>query len=91
MYGVYAQAAKERRIRMSVIVYSNPNCVQCEQTKRFLTVKGIEFEAKMIQDSPEVFALIEAHGYASAPIVVAGETSWSGFRLDKLNTLVHQD
>lgn len=76
---------------MSVIVYSNPNCVQCEQTKRFLTVKGIEFESKMITSSPEVLPIIEANGYTSAPVVVVGEVSWSGFRLDKLNTLVHQD
>lgn len=73
---------------MSVIVYSNPNCTQCEQTKRFLTVKGIDFEAKMIQDSPEIFALIEEKGYTSAPVVVAGDVSWSGFKLDKLNSLV---
>lgn len=76
---------------MSVIVYSNPNCVACEQTKRFLTLKGIEFESKMITSSPEVVPIIEANGYTSAPVVVTGETSWSGFRLDKLNTLVHQD
>lgn len=75
---------------MSVIVYSNPNCTACEQTKRFLTVKGIEFESKMIQDSPEVFDLIEEKGYSAAPVVVAGEESWSGFRLDKLNTLVSE-
>lgn len=72
---------------MSVIVYSNPNCVQCEQTKRFLTVKGIEFETRMIQDSPEVHDLIQEKGYSSAPVVVAGEDSWSGFRLDKLSAL----
>lgn len=76
---------------MSVVVYSNPNCTACEQTKRFLTVKGIEFESRMIQDSPEVFALIDENGYTSAPVVVAGTDSWSGFRLDKLNTLVHQE
>lgn len=75
---------------MSVIVYSNPNCTACEQTKRFLTVKGIEFESKMIQDSPEVFDLIEEKGYSAAPVVVAGGDSWSGFRLDKLNTLVSE-
>jgi len=73
---------------MSVVVYSNPNCVQCEQTKRFLTLKRIEFEAKMIQDSPEIMPLIQEKGYASAPVVVAGDESWSGFRLEKLNALV---
>lgn len=74
---------------MSVIVYSNPNCVQCDQTKRFLTLKGVEFESKMIQDSPEILPLIEENGYKSAPIVVAGDKSWSGFKLDKLNSLLN--
>lgn len=73
---------------MAVIVYSNPNCTQCEQTKRWLTLKAIPFEAKMISDSPEVFDLIEAKGYKSAPVVVAGEDSWSGFKLEKLSTLI---
>lgn len=71
-----------------VTVYSNPNCTACEQTKRFLTVKGVAFESKMISDSPEVFALIEEKGYKSAPIVVADGDSWSGFRLDKLSELL---
>jgi glutaredoxin-like protein NrdH len=73
-----------------VTVYSNPNCVACEQTKRYLTLKGVEFEAKMIQDSPEVFALIEEKGYASAPVVVAGDDSWAGFRLDRLSALIEE-
>jgi glutaredoxin-like protein NrdH len=71
-----------------VTVYSNPNCTACEQTKRFLTVKGVVFESKMISESPEVFSLIEEKGYASAPVVVAGNDSWSGFRLDKLSELL---
>jgi glutaredoxin-like protein NrdH len=71
-----------------VTVYSNPNCTACEQTKRFLTVKGIVFESKMISESPEVFALIEEKGYTAAPVVVVGDDSWSGFRLEKLSTLI---
>ncbi len=73
---------------MSVIVYSNPNCVQCEQTKRYLDLKGIPFESKMIQDSPEIMPLIEEKQYKAAPVVVAGDVSWSGFKLDKLSSLV---
>jgi glutaredoxin-like protein NrdH len=71
-----------------VTVYSNPNCTACEQTKRFLTVKGVVFESKMISESPEVFALIEEKGYTAAPVVVVGNDSWSGFRLEKLSTLI---
>ncbi len=71
-----------------VTVYSNPNCVQCEQTKRWLSINSIPFESKMISDSPEVYELIEAKGYKSAPVVVSGKDSWSGFKLDKLATLI---
>ena len=71
-----------------VTVYSNPNCVQCETTKRYLTQKNIPFEAKMIQDSPEVLPIIEANGYKTAPVVVTENDSWSGFRLEKLANLV---
>lgn len=69
---------------MDVIVYSNPNCVQCEQTKKYLTNHNVPFTAKMIQDSPEILGLIAEKGYQSAPIVVAGDDSWSGFRPERL-------
>lgn len=74
---------------MSVIVYSNPNCVQCEQTKKYLTLKEIPFESKMIADSPEVLPIIEENGYRAAPVVVTEHGHWSGFRLDKLADFVH--
>lgn len=69
-------------------VYSNPNCIQCERTKLFLEQKGFEYEAKMLQDSPEIYSLIEEKGYKTAPIVVTDNDSWSGFNLDKLNSLL---
>lgn len=70
---------------MKVTVYSNPNCVQCEQTKKYLTRKGLEFESKMISESPEIQAIIEENKYQSAPVVLLENGySWSGFRMDKL-------
>jgi len=70
-----------------ITVYSNPNCVQCEQTKRYLSLHNILFESKMIADSPEINALITEKGYTSAPVVVTEKDSWSGFRLTKLKAL----
>ena len=72
-----------------ITVYSNPNCVQCEQTKRYLNLNGLEFESKMIQDSPDIMPLIEEKGYKSAPVVVTPTESWSGFRLEKLASLIN--
>lgn len=70
-----------------ITVYSNPNCVQCEQTKRYLTLHNVEFVAKMIADSPEITDLITEKGYTSAPVVVTDNDSWSGFRITKLHAL----
>ena len=33
-------------------------------------------------------SLVKDLGYQAAPVVVAGEAHWSGFRPDKLNTLI---
>lgn len=71
-----------------ITVYSNTNCVQCENTKRFLSNNNIEFEAKMLQDSPEIMPLIKEKGYRTAPVVVTDTESWSGFSLEKLNSLL---
>ena len=75
---------------MQITVYSNPNCVQCEQTKKWLTRKELRFESKMIADSPEVQAIIDANKFQSAPVVVAGDKVWSGFRLDHLTDIAHE-
>jgi hypothetical protein len=42
----------------------------------------------MLANSPEIFPLIKEKEYRTAPIVVAGEDSWSGFQLDKLKELL---
>lgn len=71
-----------------ITIYSNPNCTQCEQTKRYLAMRDVTFEEKMLQDSPEIMGLIEEKGYKTAPVVVTDTDSWSGFKLDKLKRLV---
>ena len=73
---------------MSVIVYTQPNCSACEQTKRYLSVKDVPFEVVDITEDSNAFDMIVELGYRSVPVVVAGSEHWSGFRLDKLNSLV---
>jgi glutaredoxin-like protein NrdH len=72
---------------MNVTVYTNKNCVQCDATKRWLEQNKINFKTALISDSPEVDALIKEKNFQAAPVVVAGEMSWSGFRLEKLKTI----
>ena len=75
---------------MSVVVYTQPNCSQCEQTKRFLSVKSVPFEVVDITQDADAFDKVVELGYRSVPVVVAGDDHWAGFNLVKLNSLVEE-
>ena len=70
-----------------IIVYTNPNCVQCDQTKKFLDKESIPYEVKDLQTNKEDLMRFIDMGFKSAPIVETEDDIWSGFKLDKLKTL----
>jgi glutaredoxin-like protein NrdH len=74
---------------MAVTVYTNPNCVQCEQTKRFLDKEGIEYTVENLQSDDNYEKLVEFvnQGFKAAPIVVTDTETWSGFKPDKLGAI----
>ena len=74
---------------MSVTIYTNPNCVQCEQTKKFLDKEGIEYNVENLQaeeNYDKLVAFVE-QGFKSAPIVVTDTETWSGYKPDKLGAI----
>lgn len=74
---------------MAVVVYTNPNCVQCEQTKKFLDREGIEYTVENLQSDDNYEKLVEFvnQGFKAAPIVVTDTETWSGFKPDKLGAI----
>jgi len=74
---------------MSVIVYTNPNCVQCEQTKKFLDREGIEYTVENLQSDDNYEKLVEFvnQGFKAAPIVVTDTETWSGYKPEKLGAI----
>lgn len=70
-----------------VKVYTLPSCVQCDATKRFLKKNLIDFEEIKLQDDLQALEMIRGMGYTAAPVVMAGESHWSGFRPDKIEAL----
>jgi glutaredoxin-like protein NrdH len=74
---------------MAVTVYTNPNCVQCEQTKKFLDKEGIEYTVENLQSDDNYEKLVEFvnQGFKAAPIVVTDTETWSGFKPDKLGAI----
>lgn len=72
---------------MTISVYSKPSCVQCTATYRALDKQGIEYEVFDLSEDEKALQTVKELGYLQAPVVVAGEDSWSGFRPDKINEL----
>ncbi len=72
---------------MSITVYSKPACVQCTATQKALDKQGLTYEEVDITLDPEARDYVMALGYLQAPVVVADDDHWSGFRPDRIKAL----
>lgn len=70
-----------------ITVYHKKDCVQCTATFRALDAKGIEYETVDLMENGDALVKIKELGYLQAPVVDTGETHWSGFRPDLINSL----
>src|SRR4051812_37281038 len=73
--------------QMTVTVYTKPACVQCNATYKALDKQGIAYEKVDISIDSEARDYVMALGYLQAPVVVAGNDHWSGFRPDRIKAL----
>ncbi|WP_414164584.1 glutaredoxin-like protein NrdH [Superficieibacter sp. BNK-5] len=72
---------------MRIIIYTRNDCVQCHATKRAMESRGLAFEMVNLDVDTNEIETLRAQGYRQLPVVIAGETSWSGFRPDMINRL----
>lgn len=72
---------------MSVTVYTLPSCVQCESTKKTLDKMEVEYSVVDLSQDDSAYEMVKSLGYQAAPVVIAGDDHWSGFRPDKINAL----
>ncbi len=72
---------------MTITVYSKPACVQCTATYKALEKAGISFDKVDISLDSEARDYVMALGHLQAPVVVAGDDHWSGFRPDRIKAL----
>jgi glutaredoxin-like protein NrdH len=75
---------------MQVTVYTTPSCPQCEITKKVLTKGMVNYNVVDLSKDETAMEMVRGLGYASAPVVVAGDQHWSGFRHSNLSNLVKQ-
>ena len=72
---------------MKITVWTKPNCSQCEMTKKQFDKRGIIYQEKRLDKSPKAVERFLELGLSAAPIVETDRKQWSGFRLDKINSL----
>ncbi|MFE5702180.1 glutaredoxin-like protein NrdH [Rhodococcus koreensis] len=72
---------------MTVTVYTKPDCVQCNATYRALDKEGIDYSIVDLTENPAARDRVTGLGYLQAPVVVAGDQHWSGFRPDRIAAL----
>ena len=72
---------------MTITLWTKPNCVQCETTKRQFDKRGIIYKTRRLDKSPKAVERFLELGLTAAPIVETDDRRWSGFRLDKIKSL----
>jgi glutaredoxin-like protein NrdH len=81
------QTAVRSPTKMLITVYSKPACQACIATKRQLDKEGLEYQMIDVTKDPTAREYVESLGYLSAPVIVAGEDHWFGYRPDRIHAL----
>lgn len=71
-----------------IMLFSKNNCMQCKMTKKFLEQNGAEFEEINIDEHPEKIDYVKGLGFTAAPVIEAGDITFSGFQPAKLKEII---
>lgn len=74
-----------------ITVYVKPPgipCPPCEYTIKFLVDNGIPHKTIVVYPDGEAMAELKRRGVMEAPFVLTSHDSWSGYRREKLKTLL---
>lgn len=74
---------------MSIIIYTKPDCVQCNATYRALDRQGFDYRVVDLTQDQQALNHVKSLGYQQVPVIIAGDDHWSGFRPDKIGALAN--
>ena len=72
---------------MKITVWTLPNCVQCNQTKKEFDKLGIQYDVRELNRNPKAVERFKEMGLMAAPIVETDDRRWSGFRINRIRSL----
>ncbi|WP_067885358.1 glutaredoxin domain-containing protein [Nocardia vaccinii] len=70
-----------------ITVYTKPDCPQCAATKRSLDRLGVGYTEVDVSSDVGARRWLLGMGYTMAPVVVAGDSHFAGYRPDRLAAL----
>lgn len=70
-----------------VTVYSKPNCLNCDITKRLLDKANIAYQVVDLSKDSAALEKVKADGFTTAPVVYTDDDAWCGVRPDKITAL----
>lgn len=71
-----------------VTVYSKPDCIQCNFTKKWLKERNVPYTELNVEEDEEALSKVREMGYQAVPVIVTETENWYGFQPDKLAKLV---
>ena len=74
-------------MRVPIVVYTTPACQMCNATTRRMDKLGIIYDKVDLTQHPGLADKFREMGHTQAPIVVTDRKTWSGFRLEKIDSL----
>ena len=63
-----------------ITVYSKPNCMACNFSKKYLEDKGVEFKEINVFEDKEALAMLRDKGYSQMPVVDVNGEIHTGFQ-----------
>lgn len=75
---------------MKVTVYTLPDCVQCRQTKKMFDNADVPYNVIDLSTDEPALKMVQDLGYTSAPVVIADDKHWSGFRVEKIKNTISE-
>ena len=65
---------------IKITVYSKPNCMACNFTKKYLNDKGVKFKEINVFKDAEALAMLRDKGFSQMPVVDVNGEFHTGFQ-----------
>ena len=79
---------EESLMTNKITLFSKNNCMKCKMTKKLLDKEGADYQEINIDEQPDMVDYVKSLGFTSAPVIKAGDISFSGFQPSKLKEII---